>query len=126
MRRPLAPASATVMTLNGLALVPAPLTGDWLTGVNGVLAPRADVDVVSWAAKFGAKSVPATNRNVPQSPGLAVDGKSSSPASPACATWQLSSLPSVTLVSGPLDAMSWKGTAACADPAGPHTASRST
>ena len=83
MRSPLAPASATVVTLNGLALVPAPPTGDWPTGVNGVLEPMPDVDVESCAAKFGANSVPAVNSSVPQSPGLTADGKSSSRASPA-------------------------------------------
>ena len=39
MRTPLAPASATVVTLNGLAAVPAPLTAVWETGVHGVVGP---------------------------------------------------------------------------------------
>jgi hypothetical protein len=43
---------------------------------------------------------------VPQSPGLADDGKSSSTESPAWATWQLSSLPIATLVSGPAEPIS--------------------
>src|SRR3954451_19194804 len=126
MRRPPAPASATVTTLNGLALVPAPPTADWLTGVNGVVVPSDDVVVDSCAAKFGANSVPAANTNVPQSPGLTVDGNSSKRSSPAWVTWQLSSSPSVTLVSGPLEAMSLKGTAAPAGAAVPHAASSST
>ena len=83
MRSPLAPAPTTVATLNGLALVPAPPTGDWPTGVKGVLGPMPDADVESCAAKFGANSVPAANSSVPQSPGLTADGNSSSRASPA-------------------------------------------
>src|SRR5206468_8745734 len=112
MRSPLAPASATVVTLNGLAAEPEPVTAVWLTGVYAVYAPMLDVDVESCAGKFGANNVAPTTRNVPQSPGLTADGKSSRRASPACATWQLSSSPSATLVSGPADAISRNGTAA--------------
>jgi hypothetical protein len=82
MRTPLAPASATVVTLKGLAALPEPLTADWDTGVHGVLAPRLLVAVRSWAEKFGAYSVPAVKTSVPQSPGLAAEGNSSNCASP--------------------------------------------
>ena len=75
MRTPLAPAAATVVTLNGLAAVPAPETAVWLTGVKAVFVPMPLAADASWAEKFGAYSVPPTNTSVPQSPGLAADGK---------------------------------------------------
>ena len=82
MRTPLAPASATVVTLNGLAAVPAPLTAVWLTGVKAVFVPMLLAADASWALKFGAYSVSPTNTSVPQSPGLEAEGKSSKRASP--------------------------------------------
>ena len=82
IRTPAAPASATVVTLNGLALVPEPLTADWPTGVNAVYGPMLLDDDESCSAKFGANSVSPATRNVPQSPGLADDGNSSKRASP--------------------------------------------
>jgi hypothetical protein len=112
---PVAPAAAIVVTLNGLAALPEPLTAVWLTGVNAVLSPMPLAADASCAAKSGANSVPPTKTSVPQSPGYAEDGKSSRRASPEWATWQLSSSPSATLVSGPAgETISLNGTAACA------------
>ncbi len=82
IRTPLAPASATVVTLNGLADVPAPVASDCETGVNGVDGPMPLAAELSCAEKFGANSVPAVNTSVPQSPGLAAEGNSSKRASP--------------------------------------------
>ena len=83
IRTPLAPASATVVTLNGLAAVPAPLTSVCETGVHGVRRADAARPPSRRARRSsGANSVPAVKTSVPQSPGLAEEGKSSKRASP--------------------------------------------
>ena len=45
---PVAPTVTTVVIANGLALVPAPVTADWLTGVNGVYVPMLPLAVPPW------------------------------------------------------------------------------
>ena len=118
-RSPAASAVTTVVTRYGLALVPAPVTSDWLTGVNAVAGAMPDVALRSWSEKAGENSVPLAKTNVPQSPGVADDGKTSKRASPMWLTWQLSSLPTAMLVSGPPEAIVLNGTAACAGGATP-------
>src|SRR5688500_11507994 len=112
------PASATVVTRKGSELLPAPVTPLWLTGVNAVVVPMPLLAVPPpvWLLKSGEKSVPPVAISVPQSPGVAPEGKSSNAASPEYAIWQLSSLPRITRVSGPPDPISTNGV--CADAGG--------
>jgi hypothetical protein len=48
------PAVTTVTTRYGSAIVPAPITPVWLTGVKFVHEPRLSVLVPSWLKKSGA------------------------------------------------------------------------
>ena len=77
MRIPVFGAPTTVVTLYGLAVVPAPLTSVWLTGAQGTYVPRRSVADPPWFAKSGANSVSPLATKVPQLPGMAPDGKTS-------------------------------------------------
>ena len=67
------PASTTVTTWYGSCAVPDPVTPVWLTGLNGT-APVKNVADEVWLSKSGVYSVPPTDRNVPQSPGMVSGG----------------------------------------------------
>jgi hypothetical protein len=51
---PVAATATTVTTLYGSTVVPEPVTGVWLIGVNTVHTPRLSVEVVPCAKKSGA------------------------------------------------------------------------